>query len=101
MDSSHPLWLSRWQPFGNVRNAETGRTPVYQLAGFSPCSFRKSLQAYTDIKQDEGIDTTQFGIPWIQIGIILAMSYTASLLATFLPARQASRVYPAEALRYE
>ncbi len=58
-------------------------------------------QAYTDIKQDEGIDTIRFGIPWIQIGVILALTYVASLLATFLPARQASRVYPAEALRYE
>ena len=58
-------------------------------------------QAYNDIKQDEGIDTIRFGIPWIQIGIILALTYAASLLATFLPARQASRVYPAEALRYE
>jgi hypothetical protein len=54
-------------------------------------------QAYTDIKQDEGIDTIRFGIPWIQIGVILALTYVASLLATFLPARQASRVYPAEA----
>ena len=42
-----------------------------------------------------------FSIPWIQIGVILAVTYAASLLATFLPARQASRVYPAEALRYE
>ena len=58
-------------------------------------------QAYTDIKEDEGIDTIRFGIPWIQIGIILAATYAASLLATFLPARQASRTYPAEALRYE
>ena len=58
-------------------------------------------QAYNDIKQDEGIDTIRFGIPWIQIGVILAVTYVASLLATFLPARQASRVYPAEALRYE
>ena len=58
-------------------------------------------QAYNDIKQDEGIDTIRFGIPWLQIGIILAVTYGASLLATFLPARQASRVYPAEALRYE
>ena len=58
-------------------------------------------QAYNDIKQDEGIDTIRFAIPWIQIGIILAVTYAASLLATFLPARQASRVYPAEALRYE
>ena len=58
-------------------------------------------QAYNDIKQDEGIDTIRFGIPWLQIGVILALTYAASLLATFLPARQASRVYPAEALRYE
>ncbi|MCH8206678.1 MAG: ABC transporter permease [Chloroflexi bacterium] len=58
-------------------------------------------QAYNDIKEDEGIDTIRFSIPWIQIGVILALTYAASLLATFLPARQASRVYPAEALRYE
>ena len=58
-------------------------------------------QAYNDIKEDEGIDTIRFAIPWVQIGIILAVTYAASLLATFLPARQASRVYPAEALRYE
>ena len=58
-------------------------------------------QAYNDIKEDEGIDTIRFSIPWIQVGVILAVTYAASLLATFLPARQASRVYPAEALRYE
>ena len=58
-------------------------------------------QAYNDIIEDEGIDTIRFSIPWIQIGVILAATYAASLLATFLPARQASRVNPAEALRYE
>ena len=58
-------------------------------------------QAYNDIKQDEGIDTIRFGIPWVQIGVILAFTYVASLVATFLPARQAASVYPAEALRYE
>ena len=58
-------------------------------------------QAYNDIKEEEGLDTIRFSIPWIQIGVILALTYAASLLATFLPARQASRVYPAEALRYE
>ena len=58
-------------------------------------------QAYNDIKEDEGIDTIRFSIPWIQIGVILAVTYAASLLATFLPARQASRTPPAEALRYE
>ena len=40
-------------------------------------------------------------VPWTQIGIIVLVAYLASLLTTYLPAWQASRVYPAEALRYE
>ncbi len=39
--------------------------------------------------------------PWTMIGIVIVVAYGASLLTTFLPARQASKVYPAEALRYE
>jgi putative ABC transport system permease protein len=39
--------------------------------------------------------------PWLNLGIIIFVAYFASLLTTFLPARQASRIYPAEALRYE
>ena len=40
-------------------------------------------------------------VPWTQIGVIVVIAYLASLLTTYLPAWQASRVYPAEALRYE
>ncbi len=58
-------------------------------------------QAFNDIKTEEAIETIKFNIPWIQIGLILAATYLFSLLATFLPARAASRTYPAEALRYE
>ncbi len=49
----------------------------------------------------DNIETIRFRIPWIQIGVIVAIAYVFSLLTTFLPARQASRIYPAEALRYE
>ncbi len=49
----------------------------------------------------DNIETIRFKIPWIQIGVIVAIAYLFSLLTTFLPARQASRIYPAEALRYE
>ncbi len=40
-------------------------------------------------------------VPWAIVGLILAGAYIASLLTTYLPAWQASRIYPAEALRYE
>lgn len=40
-------------------------------------------------------------LPWLQIGIIVLGAYLFSLLTTILPAIQASRIYPAEALRYE
>ena len=49
----------------------------------------------------EDVETIRFAFPWLQIVIIVAVAYVFSLLTTFLPARQASRIYPAEALRYE
>ncbi len=58
-------------------------------------------QAYNDIKDQEGIETLRFVIPWGQVAVILVLTYAFSLLATFLPARQAAKIYPAEALRYE
>jgi putative ABC transport system permease protein len=40
-------------------------------------------------------------VPWVNLTIIFAAVYAAALLATLAPAIRASRVYPAEALRYE
>lgn len=51
------------------------------------------------LKQD--LAGLEFQVPWLQIAIIVAVAYVASILMTFIPARQASRIYPAEALRYE
>lgn len=60
-----------------------------------------SYNAVLDIRDEEGLDTIQYAIPWIQMIVILGVTYFFSLLATYVPARQASKVYPAEALRYE
>jgi putative ABC transport system permease protein len=46
-------------------------------------------------------DGRSFALPWGQIGGIVLAAYGFSLLTTVLPALQASRIYPAEALRYE
>ena len=40
-------------------------------------------------------------VPWTQILIILGLTFVAALLMTLIPARQAAKLAPAEALRYE
>jgi putative ABC transport system permease protein len=53
-------------------------------------------ELYAAVTQGASIAT-----PWLQIGLILLIAYGFSLLTTILPAFQASRIYPAEALRYD
>ena len=60
-----------------------------------------SYNAVSSIRAEAGIDGITFSVPWLQLGLILTLTYAFSLLTTFIPARQASRIYPAEALRYE
>ena len=60
-----------------------------------------SYTAIRDIRAEEASETLRWVVPWLQIGVIILVTYVFSLLATYLPARQASRIYPAEALRYE
>lgn len=49
----------------------------------------------------EEAEGATFIVPWVQILVISAIAFVASMLMTFLPARAASRVAVAEALRYE
>ena len=48
-----------------------------------------------------GGETVNFQVPWLQVVIVLVITIIAALLMTIVPARQASRLSPAEALRYE
>ena len=42
-----------------------------------------------------------FSVPWGSIALVVGLAYGMALLASYLPALQASKVAPAEALRYE
>jgi putative ABC transport system permease protein len=49
----------------------------------------------------EEFEGLSYDAPVRQIILICVVAYLASLVTTYLPSRQASKVYPAEALRYE
>lgn len=42
----------------------------------------------------------RYEIPWLQLLVLAGWVYLSSLLTTYLPVRQASRIHPAEALRF-
>lgn len=43
----------------------------------------------------------RFVVPLGEVGFLIALTVIASILASVIPANQASKIYPAEALRYE
>lgn len=58
-------------------------------------------QSYRFFVIDKTFGTVIFNVPVLQITLILVGAYLATLVTTYLPARSASRIAPAEALRYE
>lgn len=60
-----------------------------------------SFNIVADSAEQGSAEGISFAVPWLNLSIIFLIAYGASLLTTFLPARQASHIYPAEALRYE
>jgi putative ABC transport system permease protein len=56
-------------------------------------------QMITDMATE--IPGLTFQVPWTEIAFVSGLAYTMTLLTTWLPAVQASKVTPADALRYE
>ena len=49
----------------------------------------------------EEVSGLEFAIPWMTVLLMLGITSFFALLSAYLPARQAGKIYPAEALRYE
>jgi putative ABC transport system permease protein len=54
-----------------------------------------------DQRRQPSWETLELVIPWSNLLLIFAVVYSVALVATVLPARRASRIRPAEALRYQ
>jgi putative ABC transport system permease protein len=54
-----------------------------------------------DSRRTPSWENMSFVVPWGTLGIIFFAVYVVALLTTFVPALRASRIYPAEALRYQ
>lgn len=50
---------------------------------------------------DDRVEGLRFAVPWLDVATIVSIAWGFSVLTTLWPARQASRIYAAEALRYE
>jgi putative ABC transport system permease protein len=103
--------VERWQQIGMLR-ALGYRRSVVQMSFLMESSLIAILgliigalvgvwQSYRFFVVDKTFGTVLFHIPVLEISLILVVAYLATLVTTFLPARAASRVAPAEALRYE
>jgi putative ABC transport system permease protein len=60
-----------------------------------------SFNIIRDTKSEASWENLDYSVPWLGLSLIFAIVVAAALLTAYLPARQASKVYPAEALRYE
>jgi putative ABC transport system permease protein len=58
-----------------------------------------SYQVLNDMK--DTIENLKFQMPGVELAIVAGVAWVASMLMTIIPAWQASKIYPAEALRYE
>ena len=54
-----------------------------------------------DVSSQSAYEMVTLQVPWVELAIIFGAVYLVALLTTLAPAVRASRIYPAEALRYE
>ncbi len=54
-----------------------------------------------DSRRTASWENMSFDVPWGTLGVVFLVVYAVALATTFAPARRASHIYPAEALRYQ
>ena len=64
--------------------------------------FLGTLQSWLIFREiSKELEGAKFSVPIGEVGILILITIAASKLASVIPANEASKTYPAEALRYE
>ena len=60
-----------------------------------------ALNVINDAARQPGMENLSLGVPWLTLVLVFLVVYAVAMATTFAPARRASRIFPAEALRYQ
>lgn len=60
-----------------------------------------SYSVVADVAAQPAWGNLELAVPWLNLAVIFVVVYAVALVTTLAPAVRASRVYPAEALRYQ
>ena len=72
------------------------------LLGIFVGIFLGILQSWLIFREiSKELEGATFSVPIGEVGVLIAITVIASILASVIPANEASKTYPAEALRYE
>ena len=72
------------------------------LLGIVVGIFLGTLQSWLIFREiSKELEGAKFSVPIGEVGILILITIAASILASVIPANEASKTYPAEALRYE
>jgi putative ABC transport system permease protein len=86
-----------------IRRTLLGEASIVSLSAIGAgCIFGLlvSYNVITDSAQQPGWSNVSFGVPWLNLLIVFVAVYVAALLTTVVSSIRATRIYPAEALRY-
>jgi ABC-type antimicrobial peptide transport system permease subunit len=81
--------------------AETGIVAFTAIAAGTLPGLLISYNVIADTRSQPGYTHIAFAVPWLYLLVIFAAVIAAALLTTLAAAGRATRIYPAEALRYQ
>jgi putative ABC transport system permease protein len=84
---------------GRVRQAFTLEAGMIAFEGIVIGAGLALVTAYQGVRAGDFGDGVAFTVPWAHLAVLIGVAFGASLLATAWPARKASRIAPATALR--